>query len=323
VAGEFGELGGHDAYDVLGVAPSVSDQELRRAYRELAKANHPDRFLDKSEKAAAEERIRLINVAYNILKSRREAYDAFLVEPAEIVDDPWDQAQPGTAGPWTAASPVTDRRPMPLPPLYRQAPHTAHMKWDPAEHQRGLSAAGKLFRHVVTGGSLAPLGASPVVLDPGEHAYAALSLEYSRFYGADVTYVKRSVIPIGPPGFVIGALAVNALGNAAARNRARAEAAATWREHQVAAVTLTSERLIIGTGSGPLSFWHGGLTGFHPAPDAFTLDLIFPDTVPLKLRGPGVPWLSVAMARLLYPPSELLRIPGFAGMTAWFKTTGQ
>lgn len=323
MAGEFGELGGHDAYEVLGVEPSASHQEIRRSYHELVKANHPDRLFDESGKVAAEERIRLINAAYEILESRREAYDAFRVEPAERVDDPWGQAQPGTADPWTAASPVAKHRPMPLPPLYRQAPPSAFVKWDPAEHQRGLIAAGELFRHMVTGGSLDPLGATPVILQPGEYAFADLSLEYSRLYGMDVTYENRTVIPFGSPAFVIGALAANAVGNAVTRSRARAQAATTWRERQIAAVMLTSERLSIGTHGGRLSFWHGGLAEFLPAPDAFTLELIFHDTTPLMLRGPGAPWLSVAMARLLYPPSELLRIPGFAGMTAWFRKFGQ
>lgn len=328
---EFGELSGHDAYEVLGVEPDASREEVRRAYRALAKAGHPDLFSDPVEKAEAEQRIRILNAAYEILENRRASYDALRAEqePAEIIEDPWDAAQPGTADPWTAAQPAgadpwvaagsaqPDRPRMPPPPMYRPAPHMGSAVWGPQEHQNGLTAAGELFRHVVGGNDLDPLGFSPVILAPGEYAFCDLQLEYSRFYGMDVTYQTRSGFVIGPPAFMVTALAARALSNAVARKRASAQAAAQWREHQIAGTLLTSQRLSIGTQAGRLSFWHRGLGEFLPQPEAFSLVLVFHDTEPVMLRGPGVPWLSVAMARLLYPAPELTRIPGFAGMAAW------
>lgn len=191
------------------------------------------------------------------------------------------------------------------------------MTWGPQEHQQGLLAGGELFRHVVTGGDLEPLPATTVVLQPGERAYADLPLEYSRFYGMDASYRHRSVVAFGSAGFVLGALAANAAGNAIARSRARAQAAPQWREQQIARVVLTDQRLFIAARPGWLSFWHGGLAEFLPEPDAFQMVLAFPDCEPVMLRGPGVPWLSVAMARLIYDPETVLRLPGFAGMAAW------
>lgn len=355
---DFRELSGNDAYEVLGVDPAASRGEIRRAYRGLAKTCHPDLFSDPEEKAAAEERIRLVNAAYGVLEHRRAAYDDFrdsaVGEESEVIDDPWDEAVPetgdpwdqaeqGTGDPWDAgpepadawagADPWTDadlwadaepgaRRQMPQPALYRQVPYAESMRWSDQEHRQGLLAAGELFRYMVTGGALETLPTPTIGLGPGEDAYLDLSLEYSRYYSVDVPYQVRRVIPIGSPSYIIGTLAGNALGNAISRRVARTQAAACWREQQIGSVVLTNRRLSIGTRSGRLTFWHRGLAEFLPDPDAFTLTLVFYDTEPMRLRGPATPWLSVAMACLLYPPLELLRIPGFAGMTAWLRAFG-
>ncbi|MFI0371180.1 hypothetical protein ACH35V_25235 [Actinomadura sp. 1N219] len=196
------------------------------------------------------------------------------------------------------------------------------MAWGPVEHQQGLQAGGDLFRHLATGGDLEPMPSVPTGLGLDEHPYADLPLEYSRFYAMDVPYDHRSVFAFGSAGFVLGALAVNAAGNAIARNRARALAAPQWREYQVARVLLTSERLLIFTRIGPLSFWHGGLSEFLPAPEAFRLLLTYPDCEPVQLRGPGVPWLAVAMARVIYRPEQLMMIRGFSGLAAWHLSEG-
>jgi DnaJ-class molecular chaperone len=53
-----------DPYKVLGVARSASDAEIKKAYRKLAKENHPDRNADN---AAALERFKEANSAYELL----------------------------------------------------------------------------------------------------------------------------------------------------------------------------------------------------------------------------------------------------------------
>ena len=51
-------------YDVLGVDPSASDEEIKKVYRELVKKYHPDRYTDSKLKEEAAEKIKEINAAY-------------------------------------------------------------------------------------------------------------------------------------------------------------------------------------------------------------------------------------------------------------------
>lgn len=62
-----------DPYAVLDVEPTATWEEIVRAHRAMARRHHPDRFGGRSdhEVAAAEERIRAINVAYQELRIRR------------------------------------------------------------------------------------------------------------------------------------------------------------------------------------------------------------------------------------------------------------
>ncbi|MEC4816172.1 MAG: DnaJ domain-containing protein [Scytonema sp. PMC 1069.18] len=59
----------NEAYTVLGLEPGASQAQVKRAYRKLAKMWHPDRFVHPPQKQEAEEKIKLINEAYNQLKT--------------------------------------------------------------------------------------------------------------------------------------------------------------------------------------------------------------------------------------------------------------
>ena len=55
-----------DPYKVLGVSPDASDEEIKRAYRKLAKQYHPD--LNPGDEAAAK-KMQQINAAYDQIKN--------------------------------------------------------------------------------------------------------------------------------------------------------------------------------------------------------------------------------------------------------------
>jgi len=65
-----------DHYEVLGVTKSASDDEIKRAYRKLAKKYHPDRNPNDS---AAETKFKEVQHAYSILRDpkKREQYDRY------------------------------------------------------------------------------------------------------------------------------------------------------------------------------------------------------------------------------------------------------
>jgi DnaJ-class molecular chaperone len=84
-----------DYYEVLGVARTASDTEIKKAYKELSRKYHPDRNAGDKD---AEARFKEVQEAYEVLsdKQKRAQYDQFgFVGPGS---HPFAQGQPGRSG---------------------------------------------------------------------------------------------------------------------------------------------------------------------------------------------------------------------------------
>jgi len=70
-------------YEILGIKEGASEEEIKKAYRELVKKYHPDQYRDNPLSKLAEEKLREVNEAYDILtkqgssrqKTNRNYYD--------------------------------------------------------------------------------------------------------------------------------------------------------------------------------------------------------------------------------------------------------
>lgn len=59
-----------DPYQVLGVSPDASDEEIKKAYRKLCMKYHPDANIDNPNKAAAEEKFKEVQQAYEAIMKK-------------------------------------------------------------------------------------------------------------------------------------------------------------------------------------------------------------------------------------------------------------
>lgn len=66
-------------YEILGIARSASDDEIRERFRKLARENHPDRYRG-DDKDGAERQFQTLTEAMNVLtsESRRKQHDQML-----------------------------------------------------------------------------------------------------------------------------------------------------------------------------------------------------------------------------------------------------
>ncbi len=62
-----------DPYEVLGVPHGASEDEIKKAYRELARKYHPDNYTNNPLADLAEEKMKEINEAYDTLTSGKTA----------------------------------------------------------------------------------------------------------------------------------------------------------------------------------------------------------------------------------------------------------
>lgn len=91
-----------DYYEILGVPKNSSAEDIKKAYRKLAREHHPD-MVKESDKASAERRFKEINEAYQVLSDsqKRNMYDQFGSSGPGFGPEGFSGANQGQWGPFT------------------------------------------------------------------------------------------------------------------------------------------------------------------------------------------------------------------------------
>ena len=71
-----------DPYSVLGVSQNASDEQVKKAYRELARKYHPDNYQNNPLADLAEEKMKEINEAYEAITKQRAGGGAYQQQPS-------------------------------------------------------------------------------------------------------------------------------------------------------------------------------------------------------------------------------------------------
>ena len=62
-----------DPYSVLGISPNASNDDVKRAYRDLSRKYHPDSYVDNPLSELAEEKFKEVQEAYQQIMNERES----------------------------------------------------------------------------------------------------------------------------------------------------------------------------------------------------------------------------------------------------------
>lgn len=179
----------------------------------------------------------------------------------------------------------------------------------------GWDSGIRLYQHLADGrdlfDALPPAEAMPDDQDDGY--YADTVFEYARFYGLDVTLsYTEHVITTGDRIFHPLRSIGDSMRNASARReyerQARQldrESSPRWREFLRVRTVLAAERILCDVDGQWASFWFAGTTQIGIDLSGWSLAFCFEEGAPLQLRGPDVPWYTLAIGYLTNGPNSL------------------
>ena len=94
----------NDPYVTLGVAKTASDEEIKKAYRELARKYHPDNYANNPLADLAQEKMKEINEAYDAIeKERASGGSAYQYQTYSDPTYTYSQSTGSTSGPFRDA----------------------------------------------------------------------------------------------------------------------------------------------------------------------------------------------------------------------------
>lgn len=86
-----------DAYRLLDLSPGASDDDVKRAWRDLTKVWHPDRFAHDAElRRRAEEKVKTLNEAFETIRAARGGAAGAAREQGAAGRGAWGVGPPGT-----------------------------------------------------------------------------------------------------------------------------------------------------------------------------------------------------------------------------------
>ena len=155
-----------------------------------------------------------------------------------------------------------------------------------------MVAAHELRTWLLAGQEFQPVQA-PIILGAGEAAYAASSAEVFQRTAETSSYQESSMFAFGPPAFMVGAFAANAMANGAARRRAEQQVAAQWRCCDSGNLFLTNQRLALQGSLSWSDWWFGALRSVSTNHAALLMYL--DGCPPTAVRCPIPGWWYVAL----------------------------
>jgi curved DNA-binding protein CbpA len=145
-------------YEILEIARDATPEQIKLAFRRLARRWHPDRHADGVAKREATRQMQQVNAAHDTLKDadKREKYDASLDRPlifrapvASTEPRPAPRRRTAKSNPWQRAAPRPEPAPRETPPPVQNFPNPAQEAASAARFERATHAVRVHFDNLI------------------------------------------------------------------------------------------------------------------------------------------------------------------------------